>query len=724
MASTAERKVYEGVDPRTPRPVRRLDLYAMLAGAVLAGVAYVAALLTGAQPPQGLAVALLAIAPVCAGFALLVLLRGPRHPTDPALQWFTTGLAVAFAALVLQLVSHPTVAPGGGLLHTSDQSNAALFLLFHLALAAGAVAGVLGFPAALRRPLTVVGLVVAAMVGINAVPLPHLLDADGRYAPLLVAAQWVVAVLVGGSAVLWAVRFGRLPAALRAWVGVALSLSAYEVALGALGGARYTPLWWASLTFRGATYVLLAVGLVWSVLGQLRDLDAYSNAELDRRESQLGASLARTRQLLRCAEDLARAVTPQEVATVLCADVVAMVGLPRAAVVVPKAGGRLYALGTAGYDASLQQWAQDVDALAALPAARAALTGQSTFLGTGGDIRKEYPDLANTPMAGAAALAGVPLMVRGQPIGALVVWDTKPIRWSPASSELLAGLAAQGGQAVARAQAYEEAAHAASTLQESLLPSRLPERHGLSLAARYVSGEGGRGVSGDWYDCVEVDENQVALVVGDVMGKGLHAAAVMGQMRTTLRALTAIDPSPGVVLAALDRVTQDLDPDEIATVVYVLLDLTARTARLGRAGHPPPLLLTTSGAVRLLDDAGSPPLGVPNQRWGETTVDVPADSLLVLYSDGMVEDRSAGLGPGTSALTRTLRDLAGHGVDDVDVVADALMRRATSIAHDDDMTLLLARVHDDPDDHDVAHTAISVARSEEGPPGAFGSPWV
>lgn len=125
--------------------------------------------------------------------------------------------------------------------------------------------------------------------------------------------------------------------------------------------------------------------------------------------------------------------------------------------------------------------------------------------------------------------------------------------------------------------------------------------------------------------------------------------------------------------------------------------------------------------MRLLDDAGSPPLGAPNQGWGETTVDVPADSLLVLYSDGMVEDRSAGLGPGASALTHTLRDLTGHGVDDVDVVADALMRRATSIAHDDDMTLLLARVHDD---HDVAHTSISVARSEEGPPGAVGSPWV
>lgn len=719
MASTGERGAYEGVDPRTPRPVRRLDLYAMLAGAVLAGVAYIAALLTGVRPPQGLAVALLAVAPVCAGFALLVLLRGPRHPTDPALQWFTSGLAVAFAALVLQLISHPTVAPDGGLLHTSDQSSAALFLLFHLALAGGAVAGALGFPPALRRPVTAVALVLAALIGINAVPMPRLLDASGRYAPLLVSAQWAVAVLVAGSAVLWAVRFGRLPVAVRAWVGVSLSLGTYEVALGALGGARYTSLWWASLTFRGATYVLLAAGLVWSVLGQLRDLDAYSSAELERRESQLGASLARTRQLLRCAEDLARAVTPQEVAAVLCADVVAMVGLPRAAVVVPLAGGRLHALGTAGYDATLQQWAHDVDALAALPAARAALTGQSTFLGSAGDIRRQYPDLATTPMAGASALAGVPLMVRGQPIGALVVWDTKPTRWTPTSSELLAGLAAQGGQAVARAQAYEEAAHAASTLQESLLPSRLPERRGLSLAARYISGEGGRGVSGDWYDCVEVDENRVALIVGDVMGKGLHAAAVMGQMRTTLRALTAIDPSPGVVLAALDRVTQDLDPDEIATVVYVLLDLTARTARMGRAGHPPPLLLTASGAVRLLEEANSPPLGAPSQRWAETTVDVPMDSLLVLYSDGLVEDRSAGIAPGTAALTRTLRDLAEHGMEDVDVIADALMRGATSSAHEDDMTLLLARVHADSR---VAHASISAANSEEEPRGAIGAP--
>lgn len=127
---------------------------------------------------------------------------------------------------------------------------------------------------------------------------------------------------------------------------------------GGLGGARYTPLWWASLTFGGATYLLLALGLRWSVPWQLRELDAYSSAQLDRRESQLDASLARARRMLRGAEDLARAVTPQKAATILCAGVVAMVGLQGAAMVVPRSGGRLRALGTASYDARLQQWSR------------------------------------------------------------------------------------------------------------------------------------------------------------------------------------------------------------------------------------------------------------------------------------------------------------------------------------------------------------------------------
>ena len=144
------------------------------------------------------------------------------------------------------------------------------------------------------------------------------------------------------SAILWVWRVGRAPTALRGWVGVGLFLSAYDVVLSAVSGARFEPVWWSSLSVRVATYAVLAFGCTWSVLAQLRDVESYADTELLRREGQLRSSLARTGQLLRCAEDLSRAVTPDEVATVLCADAVAMSGVPHA-VVLSADGGQLAA---------------------------------------------------------------------------------------------------------------------------------------------------------------------------------------------------------------------------------------------------------------------------------------------------------------------------------------------------------------------------------------------
>ena len=189
---------------------------------------------------------------------------------------------------------------------------------------------------------------------------------------------------------------------------------------------------------------------------------------------------------------------------------------------------------------------------------------------------------------------------------------------------------------------------------------------------------------------MEIGESRVALVVGDVMGKGLHAAALMGQMRTTLRSLTAIDPSPAVVLDALDRVTLDLDPDEIATVAYILLDSAAGVARVARAGHLPPLLLTPEGRVTPIYAGGSPPLGAPSDGREEAVVDVPVGSMLVLYSDGMVEDRRTGLDPGLTDFIDAVGRLGTQHPADPQLLAAAVMRAMAGPDRDDDMTLLVA----------------------------------
>jgi len=126
------------------------------------------------------------------------------------------------------------------------------------------------------------------------------------------------------------------------------------------------------------------------------------------------------------------------------------------------------------------------------------------------------------------------------------------------------------------------------------------------MAVRYLPGERGVQVGGDWYDVVEVSDHEVAVVVGDAMGKGLHAAAVMGQLRTALRALAVANPAPSSVPHGLDRLTSDLDIDEIATIAYVLVDRRSGTARVARAGHLPPLLASLGLTDGLVEDGPRP----------------------------------------------------------------------------------------------------------------------
>jgi Stage II sporulation protein E (SpoIIE)/GAF domain len=691
MVPTMARAGAVEVPPRTPRPVRRLDLLAALAAAAFACTAYVVALLATEVPPQGLADVLLGAAPLCALAALPILAVRARTEGVPALSWASGGLVVSLVAMVLQLISFPTVSPGGGLLSTSAQSSAALYLLFHLAFAGGAVAGALEAPSSWRAPSVAVGVALAFLFSVDAIPLPLLLRPDGTYTTTLILAEYALTLVIGACAVVWVWRTGLAPQPLRGWVGVALSLSAYDVLLNAFAGSRFEAVWWASLSMRAAIYAVLAGGAIWTVLAKLADLELYTDSELDRREGQLRHSLNLTRQLLSCAEDLAQAMTPGEVAEALCADAVEACDAPYAAAMVSHLDDRLRLLGTSGYDAAMTEQAERVDWDAPLPGARAILTGEPLFLSTEDEVRERFPGAQAGFRRRVGALAALPMKVRHEPIGSLLVWDSRPREWSPSHRALLTGLAAQGGQAIARAQAFEDQANAARTLQESLLPSRLPCLPNLDVAARYVAGESGLRVGGDWYDCVEVGDHLVALVVGDVMGKGLHAAALMGQLRTTLRTLTVIDPSPSAVLTAMDRVTQDLDPDEIATIVYVLLDLSTGAARIARAGHLPPLLTGPDGQTRAVYGGGSPPLGAPTGERGEVELQIPVGSVLVLYSDGMVEDRETGLGPGLSTLIESAGRLTAQPFRSLEPMADALLDGANQPQREDDVTLLLAR---------------------------------
>jgi len=335
------------------------------------------------------------------GDGWLFMVPGARAEGVPALSWASGGLVVSLVAMVLQLISCPTVSPDGGLLGTGPQSSAALYLLFHLAFAGGAVAGALEAPASWRVPSVAVGVALAFLFSVDAIPLPLLLRPDGTFTTILIVAEYALTLVIGVCAVVWVWRTGLTPQPLRGWVGVALSLSAYDVLLNAFAGSRFEAVWWASLSMRAATYAVLAGGAIWTVLAKLADLELYTDSELDRREGQLRQSLTLTRRLLSCAEDLAQAMTPAEVAQALCDDAVEACEAPYAAATVSHLGDRLRLLATFGYDAAMVELAGQMDWDAPLPGARAILTGEPLLLGTEDEVRERSP-APRSPSTGAS----------------------------------------------------------------------------------------------------------------------------------------------------------------------------------------------------------------------------------------------------------------------------------------------------------------------------------
>ncbi len=678
------------IDPRAATPMRRVDVYLALAVTTLTCVVYVVALSIDVLPSRGLAVAFFAAAPICAVFALLVLAVRARAESDAMLGWFASGLAVTFVAMLLQLISYPLVTRAGGFLRTSDDGSAGLYLLFHLALFGGALAGALDARARWQLPAVIVGVSLAFLVAIDAVPLPDLLRSDGTFTPLLIVVEFLLAGLVAVAMALWVYRSGRSASALRGWVGVALLLAVYELLINALAGERFGSVWWASLSLRVATFLVLAAGSIIAVLWALRDQESYTHEELERREGQLRRSNRITSQLLAYAEDLAEAVTPAEVGKVLCSDALRHTGMAHAAIALVTDGGRrLELLASAQYDEMARPQIQHIDGGERLPEPEELLASGPVFLTSREEIRARFPTIAEWRSRPAVAMAVLPIRVGDTTTGVLLVWGPEPKWWIPLQQDLLNGLVTQGGQAIARARAYAAERDAALTLQESLLPARLPRPRGLRLAARYVPGERGLVVGGDWYDCVEIDEHRVALIVGDVMGKGLRAATQMGQIRTTVRALATVDPSPEAVLNALDGQSIGLEDGRIATLVYVLLDIAAGTAQVARAGHLPPLLVSTDGVGTFVYEGGSPPLGVSIGARPAVTVPFPPGSMLVLYTDGAVEDRQHGLDR-LADLVTTAERIGAQLRPDVESFVTALLDQINTEDRPDDVALLVA----------------------------------
>ncbi|MCW2607418.1 MAG: histidine kinase [Frankiales bacterium] len=267
-------------------------------------------------------------------------------------------------------------------------------------------------------------------------------------------------------------------------------------------------------------------------------------------------------------------------------------------------------------------------------------------------------------------------------------------------AELVAG---QLGAALASARVYEEERRTAEELadnerriadelQRSLLPAVDVQPEALQVAAYYRAGAEGTQVGGDWYDVVELGAGRTALVLGDVMGRGVRAAAVMGQLRSAVRAYAGLDLRPADVLEHLDGVVRSLGDDQIVTVLYAVYDPYDGTLTHANAGHLPPLVRDPDGAVRQLVTADAPPLGTGLGALVEHTVTLEPGAVLALYTDGLVERRDADLDAGITALAVLLASADGDLAD----LPAALVAGLRPEGPDDDVAVLLARAEHVP----------------------------
>jgi serine phosphatase RsbU (regulator of sigma subunit)/anti-sigma regulatory factor (Ser/Thr protein kinase) len=259
---------------------------------------------------------------------------------------------------------------------------------------------------------------------------------------------------------------------------------------------------------------------------------------------------------------------------------------------------------------------------------------------------------------GLSSVLIVPLIARARTLGALtLVHAESGRRYDEEDLRFAEDLARRAAVAVDNARLYTQEHHAVVTLQQSLLPRQLPDIPGMEFAARYLPATSELDVGGDWYDAMALGDGNVGLVIGDVAGHGLEAAAVMGQFRNALRAYALDGAGPAAAVDRLNRLTRTFEQNDMATLVYGEFDAGMNSMRFVRAGHPPPLLRGPDGEVTAINGRGSLPVGVsPNTHYEADTLELPAGSTLLLYTDGLVERRGETLEDGIGRLKRILGD--------------------------------------------------------------------
>ncbi|MGP3980060.1 SpoIIE family protein phosphatase [Streptomyces sp. KR80] len=289
--------------------------------------------------------------------------------------------------------------------------------------------------------------------------------------------------------------------------------------------------------------------------------------------------------------------------------------------------------------------------------------------------------------AGVHSYLAVPLTARGEVLGALDLKRTRnPLPFTDDDLVLARELAARAAVQIDNARWYQRARTTAVTLQRSLLPEHPPAMKGLEVASRYQPAGAASEVGGDWFDLIPLEGDKTALVVGDVMGSGIDAAATMGRLRTATSTLASLDLEPARLLQHLDKITVGLE-HYITTCIYAVYDPHRMQCQIANAGHLPPALVRTGHPPELLDLPTGAPLGVGGVTFDTTTFTLEPGDQLVLYTDGLVETRRHALDERLDTLLNLLDDPQRS----LEKTCDRLLRALRHPDTHDDVALLIAR---------------------------------